>query len=143
MSHQFRGSSFQDLASVLRLYRTSGVTEIRGPTKIEEQPGDSHRKISPGLRGAHGLHLDIEFDYVTPHFAAPAGLFVVAQQHWPLAALSMAWSKSRSRKTGLGELPPGSSDTFFRFPAGGLDNQFSDVRRTGECYFVDIRMPGV
>src|SRR6201998_105965 len=46
-----------------------------------------------------------------------------AQQHWPwlkkmaLAEPAMAVSRSESLNTTFGDLPPSSSDTFFRLPA--------------------------
>src|SRR5665213_53550 len=53
-----------------------------------------------------------------------------AQQHWPwlkkiaLAAPGIAVSISASCRTTLGDLPPNSSDTFFKLPAAACTISF-------------------
>ena len=72
-----------------------------------------------------------------------------AQQHWPwlkkmaLAAPAMAASRSpTSLKTMLGDLPPSSRLTFFKFPGRGADNDFSNFGRAGERDLVHIVVRG-
>jgi hypothetical protein len=51
----------------------------------------------------------------------------------------MADSRSASSKTMFGDLPPSSSDTFFKLSAAAY-NELANFRRAGECNLVDPGM---